>query len=305
MATSTALPPSVRAALGALIDYAGLFPPAQLSLAQAASEYRAARAGAHAWMLGRFILPAQLLTEAASTIEGPLSVIVEPNVDALETVANARREGLKIEALEVPLAKTVSPHRERLSRDEILDAIGALEADICEQGLRDVPAFLEIPGSAPWRDAVGETLEAVARFGLNAKFRCGGVTEEAFPSVEELADVIAAAVAAHVPFKATAGLHHPVRHRDAATGFMMHGFLNLIAAASLAPQVDSETLESIVAEEEPGAFRFGDESFSWRHRSLNLDELTRTRAGAFVSYGSCSFSEPVDDLAALGILPPR
>lgn len=305
MATSTALRSSVRAAFGALVDYAGLFPPAQLALSQAASEYQAARAGTNAWMLGRFIVPAPRLEEAMQYLEGPFSVIVDPNVDALEAVANLRRHGADVESLEISLARTISPPRANLSAAEILDIVGALEADVSMQNLRDVPAFIEVPRSAPWDSVTGETLDALARFGLQAKVRCGGVTADAFPSVTELAAFIGAAVRAHVPFKATAGLHHPVRHRDAATGFPMHGFLNLIAASALAAQIDSQTLESVVAEEEPTAFRFDNESFWWRDERVGLDALTQTRRCAFVGYGSCSFGEPVEDLTALGILPQR
>lgn len=85
----------------------------------------------------------------------------------------------------------------------------------------------------------------------------------------------------------------------------MHGFLNLIAAAALAPRVDSRTLQRIVAEEEPTAFTFDDAFFSWRNERIDVAELTQTRNDAFVGYGSCSFSEPVEDLAALGFLPAR
>ena len=305
MTTSTALRSSVRAAFGSLIDYAGLFPPAELPPAHALREYQTAREGPYAWMLGRFIVPAPLLAELAAVASGPFSVIVDPNVDALEVVANARTRGVKVEALEIPLARAVSPNRESLSRDEILDVIGALEADISVQGLRALPAFVEVPRSVPWQSMLGDTLAAIARFELKAKIRCGGVTADAFPTVAELAGFIGAADAANLPFKATAGLHHPVRRRDAGTGFTTHGFLNVMAAAALASRVDPETLHAIVAEEEPSAFWFGDDSFSWRDHSVSLDELLRTRADAFAGFGSCSFSEPVDDLTALGILPAR
>jgi hypothetical protein len=304
MAIYTAVSGSARVAFGALIDYAGLFPPAELSPAEAVGEYQASRAGTHAWMLGRFIVPAPLLAQAAAAIDGAFSVIVDPNVDALETVGAARRRGVRVGALEIPLAKTVSPQRESLSADEILDAIGALGADLCVQGLDELPAYLEIPRSSPWRGLLSETLDTLARLELQAKIRCGGVTADAFPTIEELAIFIGTAVAANVPFKATAGLHHPVRRHDAATGFTMHGFLNVIAAAALAPHVDSKTLRSIVAEEEPTAFQFEDESFRWRDCRIGLEELARARIDAFVSYGSCSFSEPVEDLTALGFLPP-
>jgi hypothetical protein len=305
MHISSAPPLSVRAAFDALVDYAGLFPPAQLPLAEAASEYDKERARAHAWMLARFIVPASLLSDAAASFKARFSVIVDPKVEALHDVATVRCSGANVEALEVPLAKTVSPGREQLSADEILDAIGALEADLSVEGLRDIAVFLEVPRSEPWIGALQPTLETLARFGLRAKIRCGGVTAEAFPSVEELATFVSSAHAANVAFKATAGLHHPVRHRDRATGFMMHGFLNVLAAAALVPAVDAATLRAIVGEEEPAAFGFDGGSFWWRERRVSAGELKQTRAHRFLGFGSCSFSEPVDDLIALGILPAQ
>jgi hypothetical protein len=49
MTTSTALRPSVRAAFTGLIDYAGLFPPAQLSLDAARREYHDSSSPRRSW----------------------------------------------------------------------------------------------------------------------------------------------------------------------------------------------------------------------------------------------------------------
>ena len=305
MTTSTALRPSVRAALHGLIDYAGLFPPAQLSLDAAQREYREARGGPYAWMLGRFILAARRLEESPGDFGEPLSAIVDPDVDALHRLADAKRGGAAVEALEIPLMESVSPFREHLSRDDVLDALGALESDLVVAGLRDLAAFAEIPRGGAWWRSLDETMSAAARFRLGAKLRCGGLTAGAFPSVEEVAAFVGAAARAEVPFKATAGLHHPVRHRDAATGFVMHGFLNLLAAAALAARVDAETLERVVGEEDPRAFAFDQETFAWRDQRVSVAELQRVRREGFIAYGSCSFSEPVEDLTALGVLPAQ
>jgi hypothetical protein len=296
MTASTVLPASARAAFTALIDYAGLFPPAELAFDAARSEYRAASTGPHAWMLGRFILPATLPIASPAEIGGPLSVIA--NAGALDRAAALRASGARIDALEIPLPAT-SP------ASEVAAAVAGTAAAIAEAGLGGIPAFLELPRPRAWDDVLAAAMPALAQTRLGAKIRCGGLTAGAFPSVDEVAAFVAAAAAANVPFKATAGLHHPVRHVDAATGFTMHGFLNLVAAAALAPRVALETLRRIVAEEDPGAFAFDDESFRWRDERVATAGLEAMRRDGFVAYGSCSFAEPVDDLTSLGILPPQ
>ena len=141
MTASTVLLGSVRAAFGALIDYAGLFPPAKLPLDQARIEYQAASLGPHAWMLGRFIIPAPLLIASPDGFAGPFSVIAEGDVDTLNRLGTLRKDGAQIEAVEIPLAQSVSPFRKSFSPDEILDLTGELEADIVVAGLRDLPVF--------------------------------------------------------------------------------------------------------------------------------------------------------------------
>src|SRR5215813_2993183 len=54
---------ALRALLNELIDYAGVFPPASLDMKTAVRNYSEYRAGDHAWMLGRFVLPVQKLEE--------------------------------------------------------------------------------------------------------------------------------------------------------------------------------------------------------------------------------------------------
>jgi hypothetical protein len=286
MRTSGASAAALQAAFGSLIDYAGLFPPAKLPFAQALAEYSTARAGPHAWMLGRFIMPAALLEQMPEPPTIALSAIVEPDPAALAALVALRERGSPIESIEIAAGSSGV-------------SMSTLRA---ATGLPALAVFVEIPPTLPEPELL-DRLRILASAGLGAKLRCGGTTREAFPSVEQVAHFIRAAVRARVPFKATAGLHHPVRHVDAASGFPMHGFLNLLAAAALARRVDGPTLERIVAEEDARAFTFDATSFRWRDERVDVDELVMTRRTAFVSYGSCSFAEPVDDLTALGILP--
>jgi len=262
----------MRAALERLIDYAGLFPPAKLPLEDALAQYEQAREGAASWMLSRFIARAEDLIALRKCLEGrariELSVIAAPAM--FEVVARARHEGwVTIAGIEVPLGDY---------------SIGGCVRQARRARLDDLPIYVE---PSHGRLAMDELAEG----GLRAKLRCGGIKPSSYPSVEAVAAFIREACAAGVAFKATAGLHHPLRHFNAEAGVMMHGFLNVLAAAVHAPNLDRPALEAIVAAERLEDLDLGDE-----------DEVRRARHGRFISYGSCSFEEPVEDLRALHVL---
>ncbi len=212
------------------------------------------------------------------------------------SVTEARDAGAAVEALEVALPKLLA------LRDTHVAAVGQLRASLERAGLTGLPTFVEIPRDERWEHVLDPTLESLARLGLRAKIRCGGATADAFPSVDEVVAFLSAAAAAGVAFKATAGLHHPVRGHDAGGAGRMHGFLNILTAAAAARRAGRETLACIVAEEDPAAFRLDETSLWWRDDRINDDEIRAARRDAFVSYGSCSFSEPVADLTSLGLL---
>jgi hypothetical protein len=132
-----------------------------------------------------------------------------------------------------------------------------------------------------------EWLDEVAALGRRAKVRCGGAS---VPSVAELAAFVRRCRDLGVPFKATAGLHHPV------AGAGRHGFLNLLAAAAFGDE------ERALADDDAAAFTLGDGRFAWRGHEADAAEIARVRRDVFVSFGSCSATEPVEDLEALGLL---
>jgi hypothetical protein len=149
-------------------------------------------------------------------------------------------------------------------------------------------------------------LDEVQRAGCFAKIRTGGVKPEAIPPVEEVAGFIVACAERRLPFKATAGLHHPVRavhtltYEADAPRAGMHGFLNVFLGAAFAWHGERH-IEPILAETEPTAFRF-DERAHWRDRSLDAGQVREARAQFAHAFGSCSFEEPVQGLEALGLL---
>ncbi len=303
----------VQTAFSGLIDYAGLFPPAKLTMDAAVAEYQLARRGPHAWMLGRFIVPASRIPELLASLETlapvPLSMIVDvdttspnwlPNAQAqLSELASRRTDShsITIDALEVPAPAL------RAQRDTFDPAIGQLGMLLQRAALRDLPCFVELPREGQWEALLPNSMASLARTKLSAKIRCGGVTPQAFPSCEELAAFIHAANEHAVGFKATAGLHHPVRGKNEHTGLLMHGFLNLLAATVFALRgTPQHELASILSEPDPQAFRFSDKGFSWRDWTASLGELTSARRCGLYSYGSCSFDEPITDLIALNLL---
>lgn len=309
----TAISPAIRAALSDFIDYAGLFPPAELQLPEAVERYAEARAGNAAWMLGRFIVPAARASQAAAAYAAigdrplELSVIAATTTDArtwfgsagesLRSIADLRdRSDVALRAVE---ARLPSPSCARETFDAPIGQLGAL---LDRAGLSGVPAYAEFPAGLPPDDDLPAAMRALRRAGLRAKLRCGGVNPGNVPTVDRVAAFMSAAAEENVSLKATAGLHHPVRHFDASLGAKTHGFLNLLAAAAFVGDVSPGVLQQIVSEEDAGAFCFSDDAFSWRDRHAGIDALREART-RFVGYGTCSFDEPVDDLTALGILP--
>jgi hypothetical protein len=81
--TGTAL----RGLLTGLIDYAGLFPPAELPMEAAIRNYDNYVNGEHAWMLGRLIVPAARLAEYEDTVR---NIGVNANAWSLSVLATAK-----------------------------------------------------------------------------------------------------------------------------------------------------------------------------------------------------------------------
>jgi hypothetical protein len=206
------------------------------------------------------------------------------------------------------------------SEDSGLAVVDALEVRapdpaFIDRATNDIPddifPFFEIPGQTP-RESTDPRgfIAALAGAGAAAKIRTGGVVPEAIPSVEQVAAFIHACHAADVPFKATAGLHHPIRaeypltYEPAAPRAVMHGFLNIFVAAVLVREAELEiehTIE-ILREITPAGFRFTDAGIAFRDTPVPTIEIARTREAFALSFGSCSFDEPVDDLRKMELI---
>ena len=312
------MPPARRAFLARLVDYAGLFPPAALDLDAALQTYAAARGGEDAWMLGRFIVPAGTLGDLAASADGPLRLSVlghgsgEGSTSwddrAARTLADARAVeaesdgALVCDRFEVRLPTAIDA-------DALAQSLGALD-EALGSGPGPAPRvaleapFLDAPASlGPAVQAIADANGRAGRPAFALKLRCGGVTADLFPGVEALAEALAEALRAGVPFKATAGLHHPVRQYRDEVGTEMHGFVNVFGGAVLARLhgLGPDALAEILDDTDPSHFELGD-ALRWRSLSATAAEVADAREQSALSYGSCSFDEPTDDLRALGWL---
>jgi hypothetical protein len=151
---------------------------------------------------------------------------------------------------------------------------------------------------------------AVRGTGVQAKFRTGGIVEDAFPDANVLLRHLAAVIAAGIPFKCTAGLHHPVRgqyrltYEPGSAQGTMYGYLNvMLAAAALQQGLGLDTAREILVESAPEAFQFQGDSITWRDRRFTRPDLIHLRSAGFQSFGSCSFREPIDELATVSREP--
>jgi hypothetical protein len=291
-----------HALLSSLIDYAGLFPPAGLSMAEAAQEYARQLESPEAWMLGRFIVPAARLDELEEALASSrlppsgrawsLSALVGPafTTHADEVALFNARHGsrARVEAVELRAAT-------RRELEAALETIGP-----------GLAIFVELPLDG----TLDDLLRVVRGRAVNGKVRTGGVVPEAIPDSGPLARFLEACALSGVPFKATAGLHHAVRGKHPLTGdegaprHTMHGFLNVFTAAALARGgMAAAEIEAILRETDPTAFHIDDEGLGWRDRRIPSDELAVMRRDFATSFGSCSFAEPVADLKTLGMIP--
>lgn len=239
---------SLRALLANLIDYAGLFPPAALSMQDAVRNYARYRESEYAWMLGKFVVPRDRADEVPEDFVTSILGIDEVKATSEADLANFK-----------------------------------------------AGAFVEITDLA--------LLDAIKRHDLKAKIRTGGITPDAFPAIDNIAAFIRACKEKGVAFKATAGLHHPLRcikpltyDSDAPTG-TMHGFLNVFMAAAIPHRADE-----ILREEDPRAFTFDDQKASWAGEHADVKDIQKMRETFAISFGSCSFEEPISDLRELALL---
>jgi hypothetical protein len=292
-----------RALLSGAIDYAGLFPPAALDMRSAVGRYAGHRAGPDAWALGRFVVPVARLGELEHEAE-PLAPRAPAQAWGLSVLLGAEH-AKELEALGEFNRRHAAPGASALAADAI--EAKAESVAVIDRLLDTVPRSTQVYVEIPLCRDPAALVAAIARRGARAKARTGGVTADAFPAPTDLLRFLRACTAAGVPFKATAGLHHPLRAEyrltyapDSPRGTMF-GFLNVfLAAAFLRNGMGDADALQLLEERSAAAFRFGADAVEWRGHGLDRTAVERARANAIVGFGSCSFDEPVGEARELG-----
>ena len=330
---------SLQKFMNGLIDYAGLFPPAKLPLNEAVAEYISHFKDEKKWILGRFIIPISQLKDLEKFIPkfddiGTLRLSVlggqsESDKEFLEqtkkdiSIINKYREKhngkITIEVIETKLP-SASPSKEAMSK--VVDLLNT-------NNLEHYHEFPELPyvginyatneDEGDWDEKITPTIEMISTLKKTGiKLRCGGITKEAFPSVEQVAAMIQNCSICQVPLKFTAGLHHPIRHHSSEYDTEMHGFINMFSASALAttfPKPDNEQekfrmfilIAHMIDCQNEEDFEFLEDKMIWKVRDdrdsrfeIKNETIEKSRQNNGISFGSCSFQEPMDDLKQLG-----
>ena len=293
---------SVRTLLAEIVDYAGLFPPSQITMPEAVINYATYRNSNYSWMLGRFVVPVARLDEFMETAEEFIlqdsNEVWRLSVLAGEDIYQTIRQ---IEIFNAKYAPQVIC--------DVLEVRANTESKI-ENTVNALPDYLTAYFEIPLDERLPDMVTALAIYKQRAKIRTGGTSAEEFPPTRTIIRFIRTCLAANVPFKATAGLHHPLRcfkpltyEADAPKG-TMNGFLNLFLATGFARAgFKPIILEEILEDEFEESFEFTDNGVAWHgDYFLTTWQLGFVRQKSIVSFGSCSFTEPIADLQEIGLL---
>jgi hypothetical protein len=320
---------SLKNFMSGIIDYAGLFPPAKLDMDTSIHNFATYRKSTDSALLSAFICPADRLTELEKYEslfqDNPpfyFSVLcsggntLETYADSLLTQLNQISHFTKkmgrnaiISALEIKLP----PFNNDV--DSIVSALNEGARLISAAVPDEVNVFYETVLDDDWKKQLETLTEAIAihnkHFDAKTRYlkgglkvRCGGVEAHMFPSAEVVTEAVYLCNLNHIPLKATAGLHHPVRHFNDSVQTKMHGFFNVFGASILAHthSLTRAQITEIIEDEDIKNFRFNDHYFSWKKLKATPDQITNARLHLSSSFGSCSFDEPREDLQKAGYM---
>lgn len=325
---------SLRTLLTEILDYAGLFPPASLALEPASRNYAAYRASPDRWMLARFICPAGRLADLSALMplfeDEPLRLSVlggggeaseaflsglRDDLAAIRAFSSRHGDRVAVENVETRLPADVL-HGD--CTGHMVQLLESMRAEFAEQGLSHLSVACEATIARDDVRGVDNFIGGISFFNTRLvlekrggpadriafKLRCGGVRPEAFPTVALVARALARCGESGVPLKFTAGLHHPFPRFDTTVGARMYGFIPIYLAAILANMysLTDDAVAAVISCDDPGAFEITDSYMRFGDHAVPNEEIQSLRASHVLTFGSCSFDEPREDLRAAKLM---
>ena len=302
---------SIRTLMDGILDYAGLFPPADLEMGPTVDNYAKHRACNDSWMLSRLIVPVSRFEEFERHAEKLLPVSNDPAQDdcwvisALTAPAGEDLFADHIDAIEAFNERHVA----RGAGAVVVDTIECRASNPAEidNALEQLPESIFPYFELDHRTDIRGLVAAMAGMDAGAKVRSGGITPDLHPTPAELARFIIACSGAEVPFKATAGLHHPLRHHADAVGCDQFGFLNVFIGGCLAwwgDDLSEDDLAALLDARSRDDFTITPDTIGWGECVIDLPRIEEARERFCHGFGSCSFIEPLEDLVKLELLRP-
>ena len=327
---------SVRTFMNEIIDYAGFFPPANLTFRESFENYIDYCTFKNKWMLGKFVSPFSRLDELTGLVsENPLVTKSNPlhiavmgslSQDVLHFEKNFPRDiqdmskflrnnagYVTIDSYEVKLPLDLINFRET---SDFLDTLDLIQRDMNKTISKDTRIFYEIElKSKNWMDNVDSIVAGISICNqfyieeekspkIGFKLRTGGITPDMIPTAFQVAYVIKKCIENKIPFKATAGLHLAIKHFDEKIKSKVYGFLNIFGAGIIYYyyQMPPEDLTMIIEDEHISDFSFTADSFAYQDLKVSSEEVKFVRENFMLSMGSCSFDEPLQELIDLKLL---
>lgn len=317
---------SVRGFLHNTIDYAGLFPPASLNLEESFDNFVGYSNGPHSWMLSKFICPFRK-TKELSLLPGFKSSTQKLRMSLLSTSSLKTDEFMQFfkddilnfrnlpddfhdksifETIELKFPLELIEKNSKIGIKIFLDGLSEV---VKEHFDHRIFIFCELPLIGDFdhnlKHVVKQIFEHNETFNdAGFKLRTGGTDPSDIPPPDTLVSTIRQCLVHNVTLKFTAGMHHPLRHLDKNMNTLMHGFINVFGAGILAFRhtISDRELREMISDENHANFKFTEDAFEWREWKSDTEEIHGARNGLVLSFGSCSFDEPVEDLEKLQLI---
>lgn len=297
---------SVQTLLNQIVDYSGLFPPAQLDMPDVVNNYKNYLACPDAWMLGRLIVPVARLDEFEQYANALLPN-QQDDLDPWAISAVASPAGTEEFSADLDRIAAFNEQHEDpgngFAQIDVIELKGEQTSAI-ERALDEIPdelfPFFEMPVNEDPRGLIA----ALAGSEAGAKVRTGGLSPEIYPTADQLARFIVSCAGAGVAYKATAALHHPTTYDNQRIGAREFGFFNVFMAGCLAEkfELDVDQIIQVLETSSLDDFRFEPTSVAWQDYALSSDEIEDVRECFAISFGSCSFDEPRQYLREANLL---